>query len=45
LDEQKAEFTKNGTIIELKPQELGMMKHFLQNVNRVISKESLYNAV
>ncbi|MFB0842955.1 response regulator transcription factor [Paenibacillus oleatilyticus] len=45
LDEQKAEFLKNGTSIELKPKELGLMKYFLQNVNKVISKERLYDAV
>lgn len=45
LDEQKAEFLKNGTSIELKPKELGLMKYFLQNANKVISKERLYDAV
>ncbi|GLI04830.1 DNA-binding response regulator [Paenibacillus tyrfis] len=45
LDEQKAEFLKNGTSIELKPKELGLMKYFLQHVNKVISKERLYDAV
>ncbi|WP_028551655.1 response regulator transcription factor [Paenibacillus sp. UNC451MF] len=45
LNEQKAELLKNGTGIELKPKELGLMKYFLQNVNKVISKERLYDAV
>ncbi|MBU7319334.1 response regulator transcription factor [Paenibacillus oleatilyticus] len=45
LNEQKAEFLKNGTSIELKPKELGLMKYFLQHVNKVISKERLYDAV
>ncbi|MCP1308727.1 response regulator transcription factor [Paenibacillus tyrfis] len=45
LDEQKAELLKNGTSIELKPKELRLMKYFLQNVNKVISKERLYDAV
>ncbi|MDO3677557.1 response regulator transcription factor [Paenibacillus ehimensis] len=45
LNEQKAELLKNGTSIELKPKELGLMKYFLQNVNKVISKERLYDAV
>ncbi|WP_163852704.1 response regulator transcription factor [Paenibacillus elgii] len=45
LNEQKAELLKNGTTIELKPKELGLMKYFLQHVNKVISKERLYDAV
>ncbi|RWR13154.1 response regulator transcription factor [Siminovitchia fortis] len=45
LDEDKAELTKNGQVIELKPKELGLMKIFLQNKNKVISKEQLYDAV
>lgn len=45
LNEQKAELLKNGEIIELKPKELGLIKHFLKNANRVISKESLYDTV
>lgn len=45
LNEQKAELLKNETSIELKPKELGLMKYFLQNVNKVISKERLYDAV
>ncbi|NEN85571.1 response regulator transcription factor [Paenibacillus elgii] len=45
LNEQKAELLKNGVTIELKPKELGLMKYFLQHVNKVISKERLYDAV
>lgn len=45
LNEQKAELLKNGASIELKPKELGLMKYFLQHVNKVISKERLYDAV
>ncbi|PUA38038.1 DNA-binding response regulator [Paenibacillus elgii] len=45
LNEQKAELLKNGTSIELKPKELGLMMYFLQHVNKVISKERLYDAV
>lgn len=45
FNEQKAELIKNGLSIELKPKELGLMKYFLQNVNKVISKERLYDAV
>ncbi|WP_046226605.1 response regulator transcription factor [Paenibacillus dauci] len=45
FNEQKAELVKNGRIIELKPKELGMMKYFMQNINRVISKERLYDVV
>jgi DNA-binding response OmpR family regulator len=45
LNEQKAELLKNGKIIELKPKELGLMKYFLQNINKVISKEKLYDTV
>jgi DNA-binding response OmpR family regulator len=45
LNEQKAELLKNGEIIELKPKEFGLMKHFLQNSNKVISKERLYDTV
>ncbi|MFO1442218.1 response regulator transcription factor [Bacillus sp. Bva_UNVM-123] len=45
LNEEKAQLTKNGEVIDLKPKELGLMKYFLQNKNRVISKEQLYDAV
>lgn len=45
LNEEKAQLTKNGQVIELKPKELGLMKVFLQNKNKVISKEQLYDAV
>ncbi|MEC1770159.1 response regulator transcription factor [Schinkia azotoformans] len=45
LDEEKAQLTKNGHVIDLKPKELGLMKVFLQNKNKVISKEQLYDAV
>ncbi|WP_025027866.1 response regulator transcription factor [Caldalkalibacillus mannanilyticus] len=45
LNEQKAELSKNGNSIDLKPKELGLMKYFLQNVNKVISKEKLYDTV
>ncbi|RJS62362.1 response regulator transcription factor [Bacillus sp. PK3_68] len=45
LNEQKAEVLKNGKMIELKPKELGLMKYFLQNTNKVISKERLYDTV
>lgn len=45
LDEEKARLTKNGQVLELKPKELGLMKVFLQNQNKVISKEQLYDMV
>lgn len=45
LNEQKAQILKNGEIIDLKPKELGLMKYFLQNINKVISKERLYDTV
>ena len=45
LSEEKAELKKNGQVIELKPKELGLMKVFLQNKNKVISKEQLYDLV
>jgi len=45
LTEEKAQLTKNGKVIDLKPKELGLMKYFLQNKNRVISKEQLYDTV
>ncbi|MEG0578242.1 MAG: response regulator transcription factor, partial [Bacilli bacterium] len=45
LNEQKAELLKNKEIVELKPKELGLMKYFLQNINKVISKERLYDTV
>lgn len=45
LDEEKAQLTKYEQVIELKPKELGLMKVFLQNKNKVISKEQLYDAV
>lgn len=45
LNEGKAQLTKNGEVIDLKPKELGLMKYFLQNKNRVISKEQLYDTV
>ncbi|KOP81518.1 response regulator transcription factor [Cytobacillus solani] len=45
LNEEKAQLTKNGQVIELKPKELGLMKVFLQNKNKVISKEQLYDTV
>ncbi|MGZ9696703.1 response regulator transcription factor [Bacillus safensis] len=45
LNEQQAELTKNGAVIELTPKELLMMTYFLQHPNRVISKETLYQTV
>ncbi|ATP40434.1 DNA-binding response regulator [Solibacillus sp. R5-41] len=45
LNDQKAELLKNKEVIELKPKELGLMKYFLQNINKVISKERLYDTV
>ncbi|AIZ60376.1 response regulator transcription factor [Bacillus safensis] len=45
LNEQQAELTKNGAIIELTPKELLLMTYFLQHPNRVISKETLYQTV
>ncbi|TGV31456.1 response regulator transcription factor [Mesorhizobium sp. M00.F.Ca.ET.186.01.1.1] len=45
LDPQKAELLKNGSPIDLKPKELGLMKVFLANANKVISKEKLYDTV
>lgn len=45
LNEQKAELIKNGEIVELKPKELGLMKCFLKNTNKVVSKERLYDTV
>lgn len=45
LNEQKAQILKNGEIIDLKPKELGLMNYFLQNINKVISKERLYDTV
>lgn len=45
LNEQKAQILKNREIIELKPKELGLMKYFLQNIDKVISKERLYDTV
>lgn len=45
LNKQRAELKKNGVLIELKPKELGMMTHLLNNPNQIISKESLVNKV
>ncbi|WP_376700790.1 response regulator transcription factor [Bacillus sp. A1] len=45
LNQQQAELTKNGAAIELTPKELMLMTYFLQHPNRVISKETLYQAV
>lgn len=45
LNEQQAEVTKNGTVIELTPKELLLMTYFLQHPNRIISKETLYQTV
>ena len=45
LDPQKVELLKNGSPIDLKPKELGLMKVFLANANKVISKEKLYDTV
>ena len=45
LNEEKAQLTKNGKVIDLKPKELGIIKVFLQNKNKVISKEQLYDTV
>jgi len=45
LNEQRAEFKKNGENIELRPKELGLITYLLKNVNRIISKESLYDHV
>ncbi|MWV44171.1 response regulator [Paenibacillus sp. HJL G12] len=45
LDEQKVELKKNGSSIELKPKELGLLTHFMRHPNQIISKESLYDHV
>ncbi|QRF34010.1 MULTISPECIES: response regulator transcription factor [Bacillus] len=45
LNEQQAELTKNGAVIELTPKELLLMTYFLQHPNRVINKETLYQTV
>ncbi|EKN67755.1 response regulator transcription factor [Schinkia azotoformans] len=45
LNEEKAQLSKNGQVIDLKPKELGLIKVFLQNKNKVISKEQLYDTV
>ena len=45
LHEEKAQLTKNGEIVPLNPKELGLMKYFLRNKNRVLSKEQLYDTV
>lgn len=45
LSEQRAELLKHGEIIELKPKEFGLIKYFLQNNKKVISKEKLYDTV
>ncbi|MGT8903806.1 response regulator transcription factor [Bacillus safensis] len=45
LNEQQAELTKNGAVIELTPKELLLMTYFLQHPNRIISKETLYQTV
>ncbi|MGR6341789.1 response regulator transcription factor [Priestia megaterium] len=45
LNEQRAELLKHGEIIELKPKEFGLVKYFLQNTKKVISKEKLYDTV
>lgn len=45
FNEEQAQLTKNGEVIDLKPKELGLMKHFLHNKNKVISKEQLYDTV
>ncbi|APB82274.1 DNA-binding response regulator [Bacillus amyloliquefaciens] len=45
LNQQQAELTKNGAAIELTPKGLMLMAYFLQHPNRVISKETLYQAV
>lgn len=45
LHEEKAQLTKNGEIVQLNPKELGLMKYFLRNKNRVLSKEQLYDTV
>lgn len=45
LNEAKAELLKNEKAIELKPKEFGLIKYFLENPNKVISKENLYDVV
>ncbi|WP_163102830.1 response regulator transcription factor [Peribacillus alkalitolerans] len=45
LNEHRAELTKNGKMIDLKRKELGLMTYFLKNMNKVISKERLCDAV
>ncbi|MFJ5671600.1 response regulator transcription factor [Bacillus safensis] len=45
LNEQQAELTKNGAVIELTPKEFLLMTYFLQHPNRIISKETLYQTV
>ncbi len=36
---------KNDQVIELKPKELELMKYFMQHVNKIVSKEKLYDTV
>lgn len=45
LNEQKMEFKKNGSIIDLKPKELGLLTHLMKHPNQIISKENLYDQV
>ncbi|BAH42417.1 two-component response regulator [Brevibacillus brevis NBRC 100599] len=45
FDEEKVELRKHGTIIELKPKELGLFTHLLKHPNQIISKEKLYYQV
>lgn len=45
FDEQLAEFSKDGEVIDLRPKEFHMMQYFLENKNKVISKEILYDRV
>ncbi|WP_188067451.1 response regulator transcription factor [Brevibacillus brevis] len=45
FDEEKVELRKLGTIIELKPKELGLFTHLLKHPNQIISKEKLYYQV
>lgn len=45
LDEDKAEFRKNGELIELKPKELKLFSYLASNKNQIISKEKICDRV
>lgn len=45
IDESKSEVRKNGIVIDLTAKELQLLMYLVRNVNRILSKRKLYEAI